>query len=337
MPTPIGERLAQWPGRALDAADRVFARLAARGWGDLPLAAVLIAPAFAVIAVFSLWPMAAAIHMSLYAGKHGMGDWAGLGNYAEALASADFRRSAMVTVYHVLGTVPATIGLGFLIAYGLNALARGRGLLRTAYFLPYVTSAVAAAIVWRALYNPQAGLFNALLGLFGLPAQQWLLEPRGALHLVTGGLVPPGWGPSLALCCVMLFDIWHGVGFAVVVFLAGLTAIPRELVEAARIDGAGARHTMRHVVLPLLLPTVLFLAVVGVARAFQSFNSFYALTQGGGRAVTGTENLVLHIYAQFYEYGYWGYGSAAATLTSLAIVAATWFQWRFVGARIRGE
>jgi multiple sugar transport system permease protein len=321
----------------LEAGDRVFDRLARRGWGDLPLAMALLAPALAVLGLFSLWPMAAAVRMSLYGGKQGMGAFVGLGNYAAALQSPDFQRSALVTAYYVLGTVPATLAIGFAVAWGINAALRGRAFYRTAYFLPYVTSAVAAAMVWRALYNPQSGLFNALLAALGLPAQQWLLEPRGLLHLLTGGFLPPDLGPSLALCCIILFDIWHGSGFTVVVFLAALTAIPRELTDAARIDGAGTRQTLRHVVLPLLTPTLLFLSVVGMARAFQAFNSFYALTHGGGRAVTGTENLILHIYAQFYEYGYWGYGTAAATLMSLAIVALTWIQWRLVGARGHDE
>lgn len=334
---PAWDRATALPGDLLAWLDTCFDRWARGRLGYLPLAFFLLIPAGTILALFSVWPMLEALRMSLYGGKYGAGTFIGLGNYWDALNAADFRRSALVTFYYVLGTVPPTLVLSFIVAYALFHVARGRGFFRTVYFLPYVTSAVAAAVVWRALYNPQAGLFNALLLHAGLPAQQWLLEPRGVLHIVTGGIVPTTWGPSLALCCIMAFDIWHGSGFAIVIFLAALSAIPRELIEAARIDGAGPRALLRHVILPLLMPSILFLAIVGVVRGFQAFNSFYALTQGGGRAVTGTENMILYIYAQFYEYGYWGYGAAAATLMSLLIIVLTVVQWRFLGRQGAAE
>ncbi len=327
-------------GLIADAVDGVLAhldngldRLRRRGRGDAPTAALLLFPALTILVVFGMAPLVVSAYMSLYGGKHGMGPFVGLANYVEALQSPVFRRSFLVTVYYAVGTVPTTLLLSFLIAYGLHRIVRGRGLLRTLYFLPYVTSAVAAAMVWRALFNPQTGIVNVLFVRIGLPAQQWLLEPRGVLHLITGGWVPPELGPSLALCCIILFDIWHGSGFMVVVFLAGLAAIPRELEEAARMDGAGGLRIVRHVVIPLLSPTIFFLGVVGAVRAFQAFNSFYALTQGG-RTLGTTENLVLHIYSNFYEYGYWGYGAAVAVLLSSAIIALTVIQWRIIGRRV---
>jgi ABC-type sugar transport system permease subunit len=249
----------------------------------------------------------------------------------EALGREDFRRSFLVTVYYALGTVPLTLIISFLVAYALHRIALGRGLFRTLYFLPYVTSATAAAMVWRALLNPQGGVANALLERLGVPAQQWLLEPRGLLHILSSGAVPADVGPSLALCCIVLFDIWHGCGFAIVLFLAGLSSLPREYLEAARVDGAGVLRTLRHVVLPLLSPTILFLTTVGLIKSFQAFNSFFALTQGG-RALGTTENLIMHIYANFYEYGYWGYGAAAATLLSIAILLLTALQWRIANS-----
>lgn len=328
------------PGLIMDVVDSVLAgldngmdRLRRWGLGDAPAAALLLFPALTILTVFGMAPLVASAYMSLYGGKHGMGPFIGLGNYAEALQSPAFRRSFLVTVYYAAGTVPTTMLFSFLIAYGLHRIVRGRGLLRTLYFLPYVTSAVAAAMVWRALLNPQTGIVNVLFVRFGLTAQQWLLEPRGVLHLISGGWIPPELGPSLALCCIILFDIWHGSGFMVVVFLAGMAAIPRELEEAARMDGAGGLRVVRHVVIPLLSPTIFFLGVVGAVRAFQAFNSFYALTQGG-RTLGTTENLVLHIYSNFYEYGYWGYGAAVAVLLSTAIIALTVIQWRLVGRRV---
>ncbi len=315
-------------------ADDGFDAIARRGWGSAPLAIALLSPALLVLGAFVVAPLAAAVYMSLFGGRYGAGSFVGLANYTEALTSPGFWNSFLITVYYTIGVIPAAMVLSFTVAYALHRIVRARSLFRTVYFLPYVTSAVAAAMVWRALLNPQHGVINVLFEFAGFEPQHWLLEPRGVLHLLTDGQLPESLGPSLALCCIIAFDVWHGSGFMIVVFLAGLSTIPREIEEAARIDGAGALRNIRHVVLPLLSPTVFFLAIVGTIRAFQSFNSFYALTQGGGRTLGTTENLIMHIYANFYEYGYQGYGTAVATLLSAAIVALTWAQWRFVGRRV---
>jgi multiple sugar transport system permease protein len=126
----------------------------------------------------------------------------------------------------------------------------------------------------------------------------------------------------------MLFDVWHGLGFTVVILLAGLSSIPRELEEAARMDGASAWQVSRHVTLPMLSPTLYFLAVSGTIKGFQAFNSFYALTQSGGNTLGTTENMVLYLFANFYEFGRWGYGSAIAALLLAAIIGLTVIQAR---------
>lgn len=299
------------------------------GW----TAAILLAPAVIVLGLFGVAPLFGAFQLSLYGGKSAMGGYVGLDNYARVLRNPAFWKSAEVTLYYALGTIPLSLLLSFLAAWLLFRIEFARSLFRTAYFLPYITPVVAAAMVWRALLNPQSGPLNECLAAFGLPAQQWVLEPRGLLHIVSGGLVPPQWGPSLALCCIIAFDVWHSLGYGMMVFLAGLSAIPRELEDAARIDGAGVLQMLRRVTLPLLAPIILFLSIVGGIRAFQSFNSFYALSQGGARALGTTENLVIHIYSNFYEYGDWGYGAAVAVLLSAGIAALSVVQWRLWGAR----
>jgi len=324
--------LLRLPDTLLGALDEFLDRLHRRGLGDAPAAILLLLPSVFLLSVFILLPMGATFYMSLFGGRHGMGSFVGAANYLDAFRSHDFRQSLLVTVYYVVGVVPVSLVLSFLIAYGLYRIDAFRGFLRTFYFLPYVTSAVAAALVWRSLFNPQSGILNLLLGYAGASPQQWLLEPRGVFHLISGGAVPASWGPSLALACIMVFDIWHGCGFMIVVFLAGLSGIPRELEEAARIDGAVGVRLLRHVMLPLLSPTLFFLLIVGVIKAFQAFNSFYALTHGG--TMVETQNLILYIYAQFYQYGYWGYAAAVATLLMLAIVILTITQWRILGRRV---
>ena len=321
----------------LGALDEVLDRLRTRSLRDGPVALFLLAPALGVLGAFGMLPLGYALYMSLFGGRHGRGAYVGLANFVEALTSPAFWKSFLVTVYYAAGTIPVTMAVSFAIAYALFRVVRGRAVLRTVYFLPYVTSAVAAAMVWRAILHPRFGLANALLEGAGLAPLSWLLEPRGVLHVLTGGYVPAQVGPSLALCCVILFEIWHASGFMVVIFLAGLTAIPRELEDAARIDGAGPLQVIRNVTLPLLSPTIFFLAIVSVIKSFQAFNSFYALTGDGRGPADSTQNLTVYIYSNFYEYQRWGYGAAVATLLCAAIVALTVFQWRFVGRRVHYE
>ena len=317
--------------------DDLFEGLRFRLRRDYVLALFLLGPALAILGAFGVMPLFYAVYMSLFGGKYGMGPFVGMGNFLEALRSESFWGSFRVTAYYAAGTIPATMALSFGVAFALFRIVRGRGFFRTLYFLPYVTSAVAAAMIWRALLNPQFGLANALLGYAGVSPQNWLLEPRGALSIVTGGWAPASAGPSLALCCVILFEIWHSSGFMIIVFLAGLTSIPRELEEAARIDGANVFQVIWRVILPLLSPTIFFLAIVSVIRSFQAFNSFYALTGNGRGPVDSTQNVTVYIYSNFYEYQRWGYGAAVATLLCLTIVTLTLVQWRFVGRRVHYE
>ena len=245
-------RLANGFDSVLEKLDEVLDRL--HHGRDVALATLLLLPALSVLGLFGVYPLFSACYMSLFGGKFGQGKFVGLGNYVEALSRSDFWQSFATTLYYALGTIPLTMVISFIIAYGLFQIVRGRSTLRTFYFLPYVTSAVAAAMIWKSLLNPQFGPVNELFSAMGLPVQQWLLEPRGVLSIVTHGLIAPGVGPSLALCCVILFDVWHGAGFMIVIFLAGLTTIPRELEEAARIDGANSVQLIWRVTLPLLSP-----------------------------------------------------------------------------------
>ncbi|MCC6143585.1 MAG: sugar ABC transporter permease [Candidatus Hydrogenedentes bacterium] len=298
------------------------------------LAIPLLLPSLIIIGVFGVFPLFYAVYLSLFGGKAGQGGFVGLGNYQAALARPEFWNSVKVTIYYAAGVVPLTLLLSLTVAYGLWRITWGRGVLRTLFFLPFITSAVAAATIWRAVLDPQTGAANRVLELFGLPPQAWLLEPDGLIHILSGGLVPPEVGPSLALCCIIAFDVWHASGFAIVVLLGGLSALPREVEEAARIDGAGGWQLLWRIVLPLLSPALFFLSIVSVIRAFQAFNSFYTLTAGGARTMGTTENLILHVYSNFYEYQYWGYGAAVAVLLSAIIVVLTGVQWRFLGRRV---
>ena len=302
---------------------------------DTVTAFALLAPALGILGVFGVAPIVYAGYLSLFRYRYGTFSFTGTGNYQRAIQDSDFWASLEVTTYYTLLVVPATILFSLALAMFLRPVGRGRGVLRTAYFLPYITSVVAAATVWRVLLNPQFGLANALLESIGLPAQTWLLEPRGLIHVITGGRAPVEWGPSLSLCCIVFFEVWHSAGFMIVVLIAALAAVPRELEDAARIDGAGRWQTTWSVTVPMLAPTLFLLAVVGVIGAFQAFNSFYALT--GGVPDTATRNLTMYIYAMFYENQQIGYGAAMASLLALALGGLTLAQWRLLGRRVYYE
>jgi multiple sugar transport system permease protein len=187
-------------------------------------------------------------------------------------------------------------------------------------------------MVWSWIFHPQWGVVNAVLERLHLPTQRWLLEPRGIIELLVAplGVEVPAWaaGPSLALVVLILFAIWYSIGFDTVVLLAALSNVPRELEDAARIDGASTVKLARYVTIPLLSPTLFFLAIISVIRSFQAFNHIYVLTGGG--PLDTTCNATMYIFRSFYQYTKVGYGSAAAVLLFLIIVVLTVFQTRLL-------
>ncbi|NQT89417.1 sugar ABC transporter permease [bacterium] len=304
------------------------------------LAGVLyVGPAALVLGVFFLFPVCYALYVSLHRWGFVRYGYVGLANYQRALTDPEFGRSLAVTVTYVLGTVPVSIVLGLVFASLLSQRIRGRGIYRTIYFLPYVTSVVAAAAVWLWLLYPapaEWGLANNVLRGLGIPAQGWIEESRGVFHIVGEGVgvhVPEGLGgPSLALVCVMLFSVWHSVGFDIVILLAALTAVPREIYEAAAIDGATRWKRLRHVTIPLISPTLFFLLIISTIRAFRVFGHIYVLADKDTQQTA--HNVTMFIYRTFYQDNEVGYGSAAAMLLFLIILLVTLVQMRVVGRRV---
>ncbi|TAK21810.1 MAG: sugar ABC transporter permease [Chloroflexota bacterium] len=298
-----------------------------------------IAPAVLVIGVFHFLPVLYATYISLFRWGLRQGRFVGLDNYQRALADEEVWNALVVTLYYVIGTIPVALILGFIVAYALFQKVRFRDGYRVIFFLPYVTSTVAAAMVFGWIFHAQYGVANWIFGQIGLRPQKWLLEPTPTLQLILRALGgDPGWpellyGPSLALTTVIVFAIWHGIGFDVVIFLAGLTNIPRELEEAARLDGAGQLQVIRHVTLPLLSPTLLFLIVILTIRSFQVFNQIYILTNGG--PLNTTRNVVMLIFQNFYQRTERvGYATALAMLLFALILSITVIQLRFGERRV---
>jgi multiple sugar transport system permease protein len=264
-----------------------------------------------------LYPAADAFVMSLT-------DWnivgerrfIGLGNYRRLAADPSFWTVMGNTVRYLVLGVAISLGLAFVVAYGLDRVRRGHALLRALYFVPHVTTAVAMAWVWRWLYQPvPIGAFNGLLVWLGLPQQPFLRSTEQALYAV---LAPA---------------IWAGLGFQVVIFLAGLKAIPQEYYEAAAIDGAGAWRSLVDITLPLLRPTIVFLVVVSSIAFLRIFDYVYGLTSGQGGPLDSTKPLVLKIYETAFGHFQMGYAAAQTVVLFLVLLVISLVQLRLLGSR----
>ncbi len=290
--------------------ERVQARAA---WGFL-------APALTLLAVFFFVPIVAGLLMSftdfdLYAiGSPDTIRFVGLGNYRQVLTDGEFWRAMRNTAFFVGVGGPLSVLTSLVAALLVNAkLARAKGFFRTVYFLPVVTTMVAVAIVWRYLLQPRYGLINAGLGGLGLPAVDWLGDPHWAMP------------------AIILLAVWKNFGYNMLIFIAGLQAIPEELHEAAELDGAGARARFWHVTLPALGPTFLFVGVMTMIGQFQIFAEPYVMTQGG--PLRSTVTVVLLMYEQGFRWWRMGLATSMAFVLFLVTLAATAVQMKLQGGR----
>jgi multiple sugar transport system permease protein len=302
---------------------------------NLPAALLFLAPAMLIIGVFHFYPLFYAFYISLHRWRLRKLGFIGFENYVTAIQDADFWQSFGNTLWFALVTVPVTLSISLVLAYLLFQRVRFLGFFRTVYFLPYVTASVAAAAVWAWVFSPRNGIANELLGLVGIGPQRWLQEPRGLFELVAAGLhLPwPDWlgGPSLALSAIMVTEIWHDLGFNIIIFLVGLGAVPRELYEAGRVDGANERQLFFRITLPMISPTIFLLAVISTISAFKVFTPVYVMSGsanvgGPGGPLGTTETTVVYILNQIFGATRYGYGAAVAMYLFLVIMLLTLFQ-----------
>jgi len=274
-----------------------------------------VAPALALIALFFLLPVTAALVLSfsdfdLYA----LGDlatlrWVGFGNYVRLLADPLFWVALKNTLYFVVVGGPLSVAVSLAAALLVNhRLIRCKGLFRTLFFLPVVTTLVAVAVVWRYLYHPRYGFLNYALGLFGIAPIDWLGNPHWAMP------------------AIILMAIWKNFGFNMIIFVAGLQNIPARLYEAAVIDGADAWRQFRHITLPMLAPTFLFVTVITMIGYFQLFAEPYVMTQGG--PANSTLSLGLLMFQEGFRWWNMGYASAVAFVLFAIILLGTLIQLR---------
>ena len=284
-------------------------KLPAVAWG-------FVGPALGVIALFFLLPVLAGFALSLTDfDLYALADidnlrFVGLDNYLQMLQTPPFWQALGNTLYFVAVGVPLSIGVSLGSALLLNSrLARWKAFFRTALFAPVVTTLVAVAVVWRYLFHARYGLINHWLGMAGVPPVDWLGDPHWAMPTI------------------ILLAVWKNFGYNMVIFIAGLQSIPEQLYEAARIDGASEWQQFRHVTIPMLRPTTLFVGVTTLIGYFQLFAEPYVMTNGG-EPLNATLSVVLHMYKEGFRWWNIGFAAAVAVVLLVIILAATLLQLR---------
>jgi multiple sugar transport system permease protein len=300
-----------------------------------------IAPAAIIIIVFRVLPIIAAFAVSFYYVMMGkIVGFAGLSQYAMLFRDSEFWNALLNTSYFVIGTVPLSLFISLFIATLLNQKIKGLGAYRTLYFLPVVTSLVAVAIVWKWIFHPRLGLLNYLVGLVGMSPKMWLEEPQGVFSMMASGLglSLPKWaaGPSLALVALVITNLWRGIGYNIIIFLAGLQNIPGEYYEAARIDGANRWRMFWKITWPLISPVTFYVVIMTTIVSFQVFTLVYLMTGSPPGGPLGTTKvLVYYIFEKGFESGGdMGYASCVALVLFGIVLALTLIQRRVIERRV---
>jgi sn-glycerol 3-phosphate transport system permease protein len=279
------------------------------------LAAAFVAPSLVLLAVFTFYPLLRSAYLALYR-TDPFGHvrvFVGLTQYWDELRSPAFRTSLLVTAQFALYTVPTGLALGLLLAVLGNQRLRGIGVFRMIFSSSIASSVAVASVMWLTLLHPNIGVINYAVRELGGRPITWLNDPK--------------W----ALVAVSLTTIWLNLGFTFIVIIAGLQAIPEELYESARIDGAGTIACFRYITLPMLSPTLVFATVVLTIVAFESFGQIDILTQGG--PLNRTNVLVYSIYSEAFRHFNQGVAAARAVILFLIVLALSLAQFRFLEKR----
>jgi len=281
----------------------------ARSLRRLAAAAPFLLPSIVLFSAFVFYPLVRSVYLGFHAtdpfGRREV--WVGVDQYRDVLTSSDFRHSLFVTGQFALYTVIGSTALGLYLALLVHRKLPGIVLFRTVYTSTVASSVAVSSVMWLLLLNPGVGVLNYLLGKGGVPAANWLTDPK--------------W----ALVAIAMTTVWMNVGLATIVILAGLQNIPEQLYESARVDGAGPWSQFLHVTLPALSPTLLFVSVVGVIFAFESFGQIDILTKGG--PLDSTTVIVYSIYREAFLHYNVGLASAQAVVLFVIVLLLTGVQF----------
>jgi len=283
-------------------------------WGAL----AYLVPALVVFGVFIFWPLVKSVLLSVQ-GTDILGNpsgFVGLVNYSKLFSDPDFLTVLWVTFAFTILTVVPSIAIALFIALLLQTRIRGVRFFRTAFALPFAFSVATASVIFGVLFNPASGVLNGLLSHLGVDKVQWLTNPDLALWSVSGATV------------------WMQIGYNLLVLSAGLGALPEDVLEAARLDGASGLRLQRSIIMPLITPQLFFLVVVGTIHSLQSFGQIRILTVGGPENRTTT--LVYSIYEQAFanNNSNYGYASAQAMVLLLIVLIITAVQFGVLERRV---
>lgn len=277
---------------------------------------LMLIPALIILGVFVFYPIVSAGYLSLtsWDGFNPEKPFVGLSNYIRLAKDNEFWNSLLVTIIYAFGVSVLSVISGLFFALLLDAPLRGRGIYRTIYFLPVVTSSVAIAIVWKYMLD-YSGLINTWLGKIGVSGPDWLQNR---------------W---LALLALTLLTVWKNLGFNIVLYLTALQSLPKAVFEASEIDGANKFKQVRFIVVPLLRPMTFFVIVQALINSFQAFDLVYVFTEGGPRG--GTDVLGMMMYRQAFRLGDFGYGTAISLVTLVLVLLVTLVQWKLKGSDVK--
>jgi multiple sugar transport system permease protein len=233
--------------------------------------------------------------------------WIGLENYIQLAQDPLFIKSILNTAYYTVLFVALTLVSSTLVSVLLNSRARGIGVARFLWLLPFVTDMISVSMVWTWLYHFRFGIVNYLLGLVGIPPQAWLGSP------------------DLAMVSLVILSVWRWTGYYALILLSGLQSVPAELYEAAKIDGASRWDRFVNVTLPMLSPTLFFVAIMAMMSSFQVFEQMWVMTQGGPN--DSTVSVAMYLYVQGFQFLKMGYASAIAWVLFLIIAVLTVINW----------
>ncbi len=237
----------------------------------------------------------------------------GIANYKDIFSDPIFYLTLKNTFYYTIVDVLGTIGLSFLVALGMNSIIKGRKIYQACYFIPVVSSWVVVAFVWKWIYDPSVGFLNFMLAQIGIMPRNWLSDP------------------NLVLTSIIAVSIWRGIGYIMIIFLAGLGTIPTQLYEAARLDGAGGWGLFWNITLPLLTPTILFLTIIRTIGSFQAFIPVFLMSQGG--PAYRSTLLILRMYQVGFETFRLGSGATYAVISFLILFPIILLQKKIIRER----
>lgn len=274
-------------------------------------------PSLILICTFIIYPIGWSIYISLCDWpSFGTPSYIGIRNYIVLTGDIRWWRSLLHSIYFMLN-IPISLILAMLIAIIMNQKLRGITIFRTFMYLPVISPSIAAALVWALIYNTDFGILNYFLSFLGIKGPKWLASTKWAMP------------------AVIIYSIWKGLGYNMVIYLAGLQGIPESLYEAAKIDGATSWTLFRYITLPMLSPTTFFLIVMGIIGGFRVFDVVYVMTKGGPGDATVTP--LYYLYQQAFQWFRMGYASSIAWLLFIFIFSATLVQWYIRKSWVFGE